>query len=128
MATEHFTDEELRCHCGCGGLPPQGFQNQLEEFRQVWGQPMRISSGYRCPDHNARVSSTGRNGPHTLGAVDVLVWGEEAFELVAEAIAWGWMGIGVSQKGPYASRFIHLDDLEDVADGGQHPRPRIWSY
>lgn len=121
MATEHFTDVELECRCLCGTLPPQDFQDTLQRFRIAWGNPMRISSGARCPEHNARVSSTGRSGPHTIGAVDVLVSGQAAYELVRRAIAWGWTGIGIHQRGPHGQRFVHLDMLD-------HPRPRIWTY
>jgi len=122
MATAHFTDAELGCKCGCGGLPPQDFQDLLEALRIFHDAPLRISSGYRCPDHNAKVSKTGRAGPHTKGAVDVLVSGERAYELLQDAISLGWTGIGLSQKGPHESRFLHLDRLVDS------PRPTVWSY
>lgn len=122
MATEHFTDDELRCRCGCGGLPPQSFQDELEALRVAYGHPMRISSGYRCPDYNDKVSSTGRDGPHSKGAVDVLVSGRAAWQLIYHALYRGWRGIGVSQKGEHARRFIHLDNLDQPA------RPWVWSY
>ncbi len=34
-------------------------------------------------------------------------------------------GIGIKQKGDYASRFVHLDDLPN---GSGQPRPWCWSY
>lgn len=123
MATDHFTDTELHCRCGCGGLPPQKFQDQLEDLRVAYAHPMRISSGFRCPEYNDQVSSTGRDGPHTRGAVDVLLFGEEAYGLVAEAVNLGWTGIGISQKGNRESRFVHLDRLL-----AGMPRPWVWSY
>lgn len=109
MSTEHFADWELACRCSCGGLPPQDFQDKLERLRIVYAKPMRISSGYRCPEYNNRVNSTGLNGPHTKGAVDVLVWGANAWDLEDCAKALDWFGIGLNQKGLYESRFIHLD-------------------
>ena len=89
-----------------------------------YGRPMNLSSAYRCPDYNLRVSpSTGRTGPHTMGAVDVLCFGEEALRLTIVASAGGWTGVGISQKGEHAIRFIHLDRLPSMP-----PRPWIWSY
>lgn len=99
------------------------FMDRLEDLRVAYGRPMSLSSAYRCAAHNAAVSSTGTDGPHTTGrAVDVLVSGPEAFKLIQLAVSRGFTGIGVKQKGD--GRFIHLDDLPD----GSHPRPRIWSY
>jgi hypothetical protein len=122
MATEHFTDFELACRCGCGGLPPREFQIHLEQLRAQYGKPIRASSVYRCSDYNDLVSSTGRDGPHTKGAVDALTFGEEAYDLIANALSLGWQGVGVSQKGPREQRFIHLDRLPGP------PRPWVWSY
>lgn len=130
MATKHFTDAELACRCGCGALPPVDFQQLLERFREFYMEPIRISSAARCPDHNARVSKTGRHGPHTIAAVDIACSGHEAFALLGAAMRFGrlespWWGIGVHQRGPHAQRFIHLDILEHDA---AHPRPWVWSY
>jgi len=120
--TKHFHIEELACKC-CGqmGFAPD-FLQALESLRVAYGKPMIVSSGYRCPKHNGDVSTTGGSGPHTIGAVDVLVRGADALHLIDVALGAGWTGFGISQKG--ASRFIHLDRLNDVG----HPRPIIWSY
>lgn len=101
------------------------FLRSLETLRVIAGFPFRLSSAYRCSQHNMRVSSTGPCGPHTIGAVDVLVHGERAHRLVRLAIEQGWTGIGLQQKGPHDSRFVHLDRLPDAA--GQ-PRPTVWTY
>lgn len=117
----NFSQDELKCPC-CGvmGMQPD-FLDDLQEFRKAYGKPMPISSGYRCFKYNAKVSSTGDNGPHTTGrAVDVLAGGRAAYELLKLAFEHGFTGIGVSQKG--TSRFIHLDK---VTAG---PRPNVWSY
>ncbi len=121
----NFSADELRCRCGFGRADMnERFMDRLQAVRSVLGVPMRITSGFRCPDYNARVSSTGRNGPHTTGrAVDVAVSGETALKLVRIALAHGFTGIGVKQKGPHGGRFLHLDDLD-----ADYPRPSIWSY
>ncbi len=120
----HFAEAEMRCKgSGRCAMDPT-FMDRLEALRVAFGRPMPVTSGYRAPEHNAKVSATGRDGPHTTGrAVDVAVAGAEALTLVGLAIARGFTGIGVAQKG--AARFIHLDDL---SPGGRHPRPALWSY
>ncbi len=125
----NFSEHEFRCRgtdC-CGGLAamsPQ-FLGKLQKIRGIYRRPINVTSGYRCPDYNDRVSSTGRRGPHTTGrAVDIAVAGEEAFELLCVALAEKMSGLGQRQHGRWAKRFMHLDDL-----GRQnHPRPRLWTY
>lgn len=120
----HFTPDELRCK-GTGELVVVGrFLDRLERLRDRFGKPMVITSGYRSPAYNAQVSTTGTEGPHTTGrAVDVAIAGVDAFDVVRLAVAMGFTGIGVSQRGDRGGRFIHLDDIEDWTT-----RPRIWSY
>lgn len=97
---------------------------KLEKLRVKVDFPMVLTSAYRCPEHNANVSTTGRTGAHTQGkAVDVKVSEDRAFTLLKHALALGFHGIGISQKGEYATRFIHLD----IADLGER-RPRVWTY
>lgn len=123
--TPHFTDAELACKCGCGMKPSQTSQNRLERVRVRYGKPMIVSSGARCPAHNAQVSGTGLTGPHTKGAFDIAVNGADALQVVQLMLEEGFTGIGISQKGPHGKRFIHGDDLPN--EPGQ-PRPTIWSY
>ena len=121
----NFSVDELKCK-GTGKYPDMTveiapFMDLLQGIRDVAKFPLIISSGYRAPEHNSRVSKTGKTGPHTTGrAVDIAIRGEEAFVLVRLAMLHGMTGVGISQKGK--TRFIHLDDLTDG------PRPRIWSY
>jgi uncharacterized protein YcbK (DUF882 family) len=125
-SSEFFTRAELECsHCGQCMMNEQSLV-RLDALRAAHGDPLLISSAYRCPDHNEAVSSTGRDGPHTTGqAVDLLISGAAAFDIVARARLYGFRGIGVSQKGPHESRFVHLDDLDDAPG---RPRPWLWSY
>ena len=89
--------------------------------------PLAVSSGYRCAAHNARVSSTGSDGPHTTGkAADIRIHGAGAHRLVEIAMADGMTGLGIRQAGPHPARFIHIDMLTPDETGGL--RPRIWSY
>src|SRR5688572_25511308 len=120
----HFTPAELACK-GDGSIKLETeFLDRLEKLRRMYGAPIIINSGYRSPAYNATVSSTGTNGPHTTGrAVDIRVAGTDAFQLVALAMVIGFTGLGLAQKGPVASRFVHLDD---VVENPAIPRPAIW--
>jgi uncharacterized protein YcbK (DUF882 family) len=120
----YFTDAEFACrHCNQNRMD-RAFLAMVDELRHRCGFPLTITSGYRCPTHNAAVSSTGAAGPHTTGrAVDIGVSRHRAHDVLRHALAMGFTGIGVQQKG--ASRFIHLDMLREP----QHaPRPSVWSY
>lgn len=125
---KHFSADEMRCRCGCGAaLMMPAFMDALEAVRAAYARPMRVTSGYRCPAHNAAVSGSGPAGPHTTGrAVDIAVHGADALLLAGIALEPGRMtGLGVMQKGPASGRYLHLDDLAGRA--GQ-PRPWLWSY
>lgn len=130
---EFFKLEELKCKCGkCGstGLEMQDeFMRSIVSLRQVINTPFKITSAYRCPAYNSKISSTGNGGPHTTGkAIDFISNGELAYKL-SEVIfddtmkhLFRFTGIGVSlSKEP---KFIHLDNLQ-LPD---YPRPRLWSY
>lgn len=122
--TPHFSNAELACKCGCGMLPAQDFMEKIERLRVSVGFALPVSSAARCPEHNAKVSSSGRDGPHTTGrAIDLAVFGSKAHLVLSTAVRMGFTGIGVQQKG--GGRFLHLDDLP-AAD--RHPRPYVWSY
>jgi zinc D-Ala-D-Ala carboxypeptidase len=128
-ALRYFELDEFKCRgqncCGGSNHIAPVFVRALDELRHRYGRPLVVSSGYRCPIHNARVSSTGADGPHTTGrAGDLGVDRAEALQVLRIALEMAcFMGIGIHQKG--AGRFIHLDTLPDRP--GQ-PRPTIWSY
>ncbi len=123
---ENFTPEEMACrHCGEILVAPV-FMDRLQAMRAKLGFPFLVSSGYRCPSYNAKVSTTGRSGPHTTGrAADLAIFGIETALLITAAPGFGFSGRGLLQHGSWARRFVHLDDLESTP---RCPRPRIWTY
>lgn len=125
--TSNFTFNELACR-GTGICEmDEEYMELLQKIRNEFGRPMIITSGYRHPDWNEKVSTTGRHGPHTKGqAVDVLISGADAVELMAIAKMNGMTGFGWNQKGPHNKRFLHLDNLPNIV--GKQPRPHTWSY
>ena len=124
---QNFTPREM----GSRGVVPAllvvpVFMDKLQSLRDFLGFALPVTSGYRTPDHNMAVSSSGRAGPHTTGrAIDIKIFGTDAFELIEIAVTSGFTGIGVKQCGPRTRRFIHLDDLPKAT---RCPRPWVWSY
>ena len=122
--TKNFTEKELRCNCCDKNLMNEAFLERLQTVRNKFGAAMYLTSGYRCPVHNSKISALGSmDGPHTTGhAVDVKVSGHNALRLINIALDCGMQGVGIKQNGEYSSRFVHLDDLTEGV------RPHIWSY
>lgn len=125
---KHFDIAEFNCRgigcCGNISKMDAAFLEKLDRLRHLYGKPLVVTSGYRCPQHNVRVSSTGETGPHTTGhAADLRVDRRDAYRLLSVALGLGFTGIGIKQQG--VARFIHVDDLPDAP--GQ-PRPTLWSY
>ena len=117
---QNFSAKEFDCtHCGKNEMQPD-FLQKLQILRSVYGKSMRITSGYRCPEHPIEAKKA-QPGAHTSGcAADISIDRAEAHQFLKLAFAAGFTGVGVQQKG--SGRFIHLDTLE----GG--PRPNVWSY
>lgn len=114
-------DKMLTCSCGCGRMEMKDeFMNQIVLIREAVGIPFRITSGFRCPTHNARVSSTGEAGPHTWGRALDIAADSRMKSLIQTAAS----GIGFNRFG-IAKTFIHLDDLTE--DDG-FPEHVIWTY
>lgn len=121
---KYFSESEMACQCGCGQSPmDQAFMDKLDELREAYGKPMRITSGYRCPDHpiEARKSKPGAHS--SAKAADIGVDRADAHEILRLAFTLGFKRIGVQQKG--SGRFIHLDTA--TAEDG-FPEPTVWSY
>jgi len=124
--SEHFKHHELVCRCGCGrNEMDENFLEMLEDLRAWVGKPIKLSSAFRCPEYNNKISATGQSGPHTTGlAVDIQVYGVDAYDFIYGAFRVGFTGIGIKQKGSLGGRFIHLDYLAEP----DYPRPRVWTY
>ena len=72
MISSHFSEEELRCKC-CGKLVVDGRLIQLlEKIRSLVDAPVVVTSGYRCPRHNAEIRESSPMSYHVLGmAADI---------------------------------------------------------
>jgi zinc D-Ala-D-Ala carboxypeptidase len=104
------------------------FLDLFERLRSSVGFALPITSGYRTPEHNVVVSTTGENGPHPQArACDIQIYGERAVRLIAAAQGLGFTGFGFGQDLNLSPnrRYLHLDNLT-AAEG--FPRPNLWSY
>jgi uncharacterized protein YcbK (DUF882 family) len=82
--------------------PPLLFR--LEALRAMWGRPIIITSGYRCPEHNVWVKGSPRSLHMAGQAADVLVPFEEQEAVIRMAERANFSSIL-----PYGKRnFIHL--------------------
>mgnify|MGYP003145243581 CR=1 FL=1 len=65
-----FTAAEMRCqHTGKDGISER-LLAPLQEFRRLWGRPMRVTSGYRHPTHPIEAKKA-KPGEHASG---LCVW------------------------------------------------------
>ena len=101
---KNFLPTEVACrHCGELYLDPAGM-DALQALREAWGQPIRITSGHRCPEHNRAVGGTP-NSQHLKLAFDCVCPASEQADFIALAREAGFTGIG-----RYPRRgFVHLD-------------------
>lgn len=118
LSKTYFSDDELRCKCGCNGLQLNPtFDKKLLELRESFGKPMRVNSCCRCDKHNKAVGGNPRSfhvydkpARPTGGtcAIDIArkdkVYNDS---LVLTAWKAGW-SVGVNPT------FIHLDVRTDV--------------
>jgi len=125
----NFSPREFTCSTSGEIWVDVAFMDKLQRLRNGVGFPLKVTSGYRSPQHpieKAKIDAGKRPGAHNTGqAVDIAVRGDKAWAVVHEAMLLDFTGLGIQQAGEYAARFIHLDTLPN---GGGFPRPTIWSY
>lgn len=122
---EHFNAHEFACQCSYNDCCTQQISmdliDRLTQIREALGEPIRITSGYRCHKHQLDLTSQGletANGlsQHEVGmAADIQC--RDMHGLLQECKK-HFNSIGV------ANSFIHVDMRPLKADGS----PRWWSY
>lgn len=117
MRSKHFVPEEFHCACCGREAMQQAFIDRLDEAREYAGIPFVITSGYRCPAHNAVVGGKPASA-HTSGwAADISVPSSGA----RWRIAYGLYMAGFERIG-IAEAFIHCDMAPDL------PKKVLWTY
>jgi hypothetical protein len=62
----NFSAQEFNCsHCGQNEMKPE-FMAKLQKLRDTYGAPMKVTSGYRCPQHIIEAKKA-RPGAHASG-------------------------------------------------------------
>jgi len=108
----NFSPKEIACKGTGKLLVNEHALDCLQELRDRLGKPMTINSAYRSPEHNATVGGA-RRSKHLAGiAFDVSTSNLDRDELVTEAKAIGFRGIG------YYRTFIHIDTRPSPATWG----------
>lgn len=109
---KYFTLDEFQCK-HCGAYPENGMSEvlleKLDELREKVGDCVYVTSGYRCPIHNARVGGVP-DSQHVQGrAADIITSAVSVSRLAEIAREVGFDGLGVY---PYDG-FIHVDCRDD---------------
>ena len=71
--SRNFTWSELACPCCNKCQMNPVFMDRLQVFRDLYGKPITIVSGYRCPLHNKAVTGSPRSDHLRGEAVDIRV-------------------------------------------------------
>lgn len=76
--SKYFSRKEFACKCGCGfDVVDVGLIQILEDLREHFKSPIRITSGCRCDEHNKNIGGS-IGSQHTKGkAADIKVDGVE---------------------------------------------------
>lgn len=109
--SEHFTTADFHCDChSCAETPiDDKLVKILERITEHFGVIPVVTSGYRCPEENARTPYANPNSYHIKGmAADIIVPGIHpvAVAKYAESIGVNGIGLYLSQEGGY---FTHVD-------------------
>lgn len=116
----HFAPGEFVCKCGCGAGEDtmQGdFVYRLDRARGLAGVSFAITSGYRCPRHNAEIGGVSSSSHVNGWAADIACGGSRSrATIVTAAIEAGFNRIGIAKD------FIHLDADPDK------PERVFWVY
>ncbi len=106
--SNHFSTAEFACrHCGRAEVSP-ALVRELERLRVLARAPIRIVSGYRCPEHN-RIVGGAQSSRHLIGsAADITIPGytmAEVYVLAEQVSAFTRGGIGIYPE----SGSVHVD-------------------
>ena len=111
---EEFDSPDIQ---GSGQLRDPKLLEMIDEAREIYGKPIRVTSGYRTESHNRKVGGV-KSSSHLKGlAIDVAcVKSDDRFEMLTALLKVGFNRIGV------ASTFIHVDIDKNKSQNV------IWTY
>ena len=100
----NFTPCELASRGDGSLLILEDALDALQGARSALGTPLRITSGYRDPIHNARIGGAPRSAHKHGHAFDIALRDHDKTRLVQTLEAWGFRGFGLRYQ-----TFIHAD-------------------
>lgn len=111
MLSSVFSVAHFACHgkgCCSNTLVDEKLVDYLRQIREHFGQPLYITSAYRCAGHNKKAG--GATGSyHTRGqAADIVVQGVFPAEVAKYAESLGVPGIGLYET-DRDGYFVHID-------------------
>jgi len=111
---EEFDSPDIQ---GSGQLMDPKLLDMIDEAREIYGKPIRVTSGYRTEAHNRKVGGVDSSS-HLKGlAIDVAcVRSDDRFKMLNALLEVGFNRIGV------AGTFIHVDIDKDKSQNV------IWTY
>lgn len=108
--TKNFSRYEFQCPCGCTSqMTEQELADKLQSIRDKLGKKIKITSGYRCIKHNAKVDGS-KQSRHLYGiAADWRTLDRSvnpvSLGIIAQSVGFGGIGIYWHSKGA----FVHTD-------------------
>jgi len=128
--TEHLSEKEYFCKCGCGAPPDYDPTNMppaydylfdcFEGIRAAWGKPLVVNSGYRCLRRNKAVGG-GDLSAHLFGlAFDIQLSSPEEVGKFVDCVKDNCpdLRIGWGQYQKEGKNIVHIDNAWSVS-----PRP-----
>lgn len=117
---ENFSYREFACKCGKCGLGGVEISRELltalQVVRTVYGKPMVIVSGLRCPTHNRNEGGKDDSAHLTGEAVDIEVGNSrDRYELLSLLMV-NFQRIGIGDS------FLHVDIKQDKT------QQVVWTY
>ena len=121
----NFNPEEFQCKSSGELKISEALLDFLQAYRNALGKGVSINSGYRCPEHNNSVSSTGLDGPHTTGwAIDISTNSQTQYQLLKFAMSYNPQPLGIG----IAKTFTHIDFCNTDMNDKFLVRPNVWRY
>jgi len=112
MISKNFTREEFACKCGCDqDTVDVELVEVLQKLRDYYMEPITITSGNRCPEHNAAIGGAPRSKHLISKAADIQVDDKEPTEIYDILVEWYPDKYGI---GLYTD-WVHIDVRADKA-------------
>ena len=118
MKLRYFDTSEFDCPiAGQGDKMNKNFLELLDDARHIASTPFRITSGYRCPEHNKAVGGVPGSSHTKFVACDIHCDNSARRYLIVSSL----MKVGLRRIG-ISDNFIHVDMDYDK------PQKLIWTY